>query len=91
MESLVRRKNAMALFGVQHTFFDEKIAPRLDRVQIGGKAVIFTMSSIQRVIGEMIEETGNAPKRVPPPNTIKPAAKAGIHHREPRKKRRRAA
>ena len=67
-ERIIRRTDAFSnYFGVGHTKFDEEIAPRLTRVQISKRAVGFTLSSIQKLIKEMVAEgeRANAPSTTP--------------------------
>jgi predicted DNA-binding transcriptional regulator AlpA len=73
-ERLVRRPEALSRFSVGHTFFNEKIEPRLTRVRIGPRAVGYTESSIDRVVAELIAEGRDPPKIVPPPNKRRRAA-----------------
>lgn len=70
METIRRKAEARGRFGVGKTKFDEMIAPRLTKVMLGPRAVGFTETSIERVIGELIEESAAIvpapmPKRKP--------------------------
>jgi predicted DNA-binding transcriptional regulator AlpA len=68
VETIRRKAEARTRFGVGKTMFDEKIAPRLTKVMLGPRAIGFTESSIERVIGELVQESAAivpAPMPVP--------------------------
>jgi predicted DNA-binding transcriptional regulator AlpA len=68
VETIRRKAEARGRFGVGKTTFDEKIAPRLTKVRMGPRMIGFTESSIERVIGELIEESADvAPAPMPVP------------------------
>jgi len=67
-EEIVRPKPAWKMLGVGHTKFEEDFAPRLDKVYLGPKSVGYTMSSLQRLIAELVAESANAPAITPAPN-----------------------
>jgi hypothetical protein len=66
VERIIRRTpTRVEYFGTGESQFDATIAPRLTNVALGKRAVGFTLSSIQRVIQEMIAEgEGTAPNIV---------------------------
>jgi hypothetical protein len=72
---------------VGRTKFRDAIAPRLVRVQLGPRCVGFTLSSVQKLIGELVDETPNAPKLMPAPNLRRRDAAA----KPSKQKRRRSA
>jgi hypothetical protein len=82
VEIIRRKAEARARFPGGHTFFDEKIAPRLTKVRLGPRLIGFTDSSIERLIGELIEESKNI---VPAP---RPTAEQQRAARERKPKRR---
>jgi hypothetical protein len=67
-DQLHRPRGARGIFSVGKTKFDKDIAPRLDKVILGPRAIAYTDSSIQRLIRELVAESANAPKIVPAPN-----------------------
>lgn len=71
-ERIVRKPEARGRFSVGHTKFDEDIAPRLDKVQLGPRAIGFTESSIDRLIAELIAESATLPKYVRSNSQLRP-------------------
>jgi hypothetical protein len=68
MEIIRKKAEARARFPGGHTFFDEQIAPRLTKVRLGPRLIGFTESSIEALIGELIEESENVvPAPLPRP------------------------
>jgi hypothetical protein len=59
VEIIRRKAEARGRFGVGKTMFDEQIAPRLTKVRLGPRTVGFTDSSIEALIGELIEESAD--------------------------------
>jgi hypothetical protein len=59
MEIIRRKAEARARFPGGHTFFDEQIAPRLQKVRLGRRLIGFTESSIEKLIAELVAESGN--------------------------------
>jgi hypothetical protein len=57
VEIIRRKAEARARFPGGHTTFDEKIAPRLQKVRLGPRLVGFTESSIEKLIAELVEES----------------------------------
>jgi predicted DNA-binding transcriptional regulator AlpA len=74
-EKIIRKREAMARLGVGHTYFEEKFAHRLTKVQLGDRAVGFTDSSVDKLIAELIDASAGAPKYVPPPKRQRAARK----------------
>ena len=70
-DQLHRPAKARGFFSVGKTKFEEDIAPHLDKVILGPRAIAYTDSSIQRHIRELVAESANAPKIVPAPNKKK--------------------
>ncbi|SDR31335.1 transcriptional regulator, AlpA family [Rhizobiales bacterium GAS113] len=62
---LVRPKEAMRRLGVGHSFFWQEIVGtgRLNKVQLGRRAVAFLESDLDQLIGEMVAATPPAPPR----------------------------
>ena len=94
METIRRKAEARARFPGGHTFFDEQIAPRLQKVRLGPRLIGFTESSIQKLIAELIEESA-AITPAPMPSAEQRArgkrkSQISVHQRnEPTPKRRR--
>jgi len=66
-ERILRKPEVRERIGIGKTMFEESIAPRLTKVQLGPRAVGFTESSVNRLIEEMIAATGTIP-RAPVPS-----------------------
>ena len=85
-EQIIRNTEARTkYFGVGHSQFYEDIVPRLTKVKLGKRAVGYTLSSIQRVIGEMVAETATAKPNDPVPNQQR---RAGLPPKPKQAKRR---
>jgi hypothetical protein len=67
-DQLHRPRKARGFFDVGKTKFEEDIAPHLEKVILGPRAVAFTDSSIQRLIRELVAESASAKKIIPSPN-----------------------
>jgi hypothetical protein len=68
-EQILREPAARSMLGeVGRTKFRDDFRPRLQVVKLGPKAIGYTASSVQRLIGELIAESGDAPVFDPEPN-----------------------
>lgn len=67
-ERILRKPEVRKLIPVGKTKFDEDIAPRLEKVALGVRAVGFTETSVDRLIKQLILESTTAAKIVPAPN-----------------------
>lgn len=61
-ERIVRKLEARRRIPTGKTKFDQDIAPRLVKVQIGPRCVGFTESSIERLIEDLIAESTTTPR-----------------------------
>jgi predicted DNA-binding transcriptional regulator AlpA len=66
-ERILRKPEVRQRIPVGKTKFEEDIAPRLDKVQLGQRAVGFTESSVNALIAELIAESGTI-ERAPIPS-----------------------
>ncbi len=76
-ERILRKPEVRRLVPVGKTKFEEDIAPRLEKVQLGPRCVGYTESSVQRLIHDLIAETATAPKLTPAPNKQRATPKPG--------------
>jgi hypothetical protein len=65
---ILRKPEVRGRIPVGKTKFEEDIAPRLEKIQLGPRCVGFTESSVDRLIKELVTESATAPQFVPPPN-----------------------
>jgi predicted DNA-binding transcriptional regulator AlpA len=67
-EVLLRKPAVLRQIPTGRSKFEADIAPRLTKVRLGPRAVAFTQSSVDRLIGELIAESAAAAPIVPAAN-----------------------
>jgi hypothetical protein len=72
MEQLLRERAAREMLGnVGATKFRAQYRPRLQVVRLSSKLIAYTASSVQRLIEELIAESGSVPAFDPEPNRLR--------------------
>jgi len=76
-EKLLREHETREMLGnVGATKFRAKYRPRLTVVRLSSKLITYTSSSVQRLIEELITESGTVPAFDPTPNKLRRAGQA---------------
>jgi hypothetical protein len=88
-EQILREPAARSMLGkIGRTKFRSDFRPRLQFVKLGPKAIGYTQSSVERLIQELIDESGSVPVFDPMPNELRRAGRVPSRKKTKRTARR---